>query len=777
MQRKDSASRTLVCLVLAAAVTLAGCGASSAETLETGDVRFMGSLPQALAGDEVSRVTVTLTASGVPTSTTALTRVDGTWSGTLYQVPVGTQRTFTAEAFGADGSLRYRGQATGVTITAGTTAVVAITLQSLQVGGAFDNTAPIIDSLVASASTVLPGGSLSLQATAHDPDTSDTFSYAWTATDGTFGSPGAGATIWTAPTTAGSYALTLTVTDSRGAASTLRVDITVVSTDGGAGSGAASVTVSFNTSPSVQRITASRSPVPVGQGTVVTAQASDGDGDTLSYQWATSCAGSWTQATSSAATFTPSAVPAGDACGSCALSVTVRDPKGGQSQGTLRVCVGPGTGASVPPRIVLANQSATSVNGGGTVTFRVLAEDGDGSALAFAWAASTGTLGTASSGFTSSENSWKAPTCAPSGPAPSVTATVTNAKGFSVSTTFSIAVLGTPDCAPENSGQWEGTGNLLTPRHSAGAVTLPSGKVLVVGGSIGGNGFTSAELYSPDTASWTSAGNMSVGRVFPTMTLLPSGKVLFTGGWAATHTNVPQKNVDIYDPATNTWTAAASMTFVRTTHTATLLPSGKVLVVGGNLTGDATSVRIPELYDPAANTWTPMTSAAPGSREGHAAVLLPSGKVLVVGGGLSAELYDPSANTWTPATGVTGTGWTHAFLLPSGKVLMVAGTLISVYDPALNVQTPVGSFTHARTYASLIQLPSGKLLVTGGTSSIGLTTEIFDPATGKASFTTSMPTSRYLMAASVLASGKVLFAAGYDRDRSVYLNAALLYTP
>ncbi|MCY1035393.1 hypothetical protein OV207_28360 [Corallococcus sp. BB11-1] len=57
--------------------------------------------------------------------------------------------------------------------------------------------------------------------------------------------------------------------------------------------------------------------------------------------------------------------------------------------------------------------------------------------------------------------------------------------------------------------------------------------------------------------------------------------------------------------------------------------------------------------------------------------------------------------------------------------MMVAGTLIAVHDPALNVQTPLGAFTHARSSASLIQLPSGKLLVTGGSSSIGLTAELF----------------------------------------------------
>ena len=59
------------------------------------------------------------------------------------------------------------------------------------------------------------------------------------------------------------------------------------------------------------------------------------------------------------------------------------------------------------------------------------------------------------------------------------------------------------------------------------------------------------------------------------------------------------------------------------------------------------------------------TGALRGSRANHTATLLPSGKVLVAGGDGSAELYDPAAGVWEPA-GVLHTPryWHTATLLP-----------------------------------------------------------------------------------------------------------------
>ena len=67
-----------------------------------------------------------------------------------------------------------------------------------------------------------------------------------------------------------------------------------------------------------------------------------------------------------------------------------------------------------------------------------------------------------------------------------------------------------------------------------------------------------------------------------------------------------------------------------TDHTATLLPSGKVLVAGGY--DDGGTLSSAELYDPASGTWT-ATGSLGTARYDHTATLLPSGKVLVAGGG------------------------------------------------------------------------------------------------------------------------------------------------
>ncbi|NNB85442.1 Kelch repeat-containing protein [Corallococcus exiguus] len=753
------------------------CDTGGEPERETGNVRFVSAVPQALAGDEITRVTVTLTASGVPSATTVLTKGTDGWSGTMYQVPAGTQRTFTAEAFAADGALRYRGAASDVTITAGTTSIVAITLQALNGPGPFDNSAPCIDSLVASASSILPGGSISLQATAHDPDASDSITYAWTSADGTFGSPTLTSTTWTAPVTPGVYGLTLTVTDSRGATATIRIDITVISKDGGTTAGTAEVSVTFNISPAVTRVTASRSPVPVGQSTTVTADVTDPDGDALTYQWAASCAGTWTDDTSNVASFTPTAVPAGDSCGNCALTVTVKDPKGGQTQGTLRICVGDGATTNVPPRIVLAHQSSASVVGDSTVTFRVLAEDGNGGALTFNWASSTGTLAAPSSGFTSSETSWKAPTCAPTGGNATVTATVTNAQGFSASQAFTVAVQNAPACTPPTTvARWDLTASMTQRRFGASLIPLASGKILVFGGTISSTALGTAELYDPATGTWSSAGTLGTAHYNPAVTLLPSGKVMVTGGFVAYPASTPLRAVEFYDPATNTWTAGPQMGFARGAHTSTLLPNGKVLVIGGVTTGDTVSNRSIELYDPATNSWVPVASPT-YARSNHRAVLLPSGKVLTVGGNLPSEIYDPSNNTWSTATGLTTRTFTDAFLQPSGKVVLVDGTLVAAYDPVLNVQATLGNFTYERASSSLVRLNSGKLLLAGGNSTVGLTTEVFDLSTGTSAFSTSMASNRYLMATTVLPSGKVLFISGYDRDDGATVSAVLVYTP
>jgi len=84
---------------------------------------------------------------------------------------------------------------------------------------------------------------------------------------------------------------------------------------------------------------------------------------------------------------------------------------------------------------------------------------------------------------------------------------------------------------------------------------------------------------------------MTVGRLDATATLLPTGKVLVAGG---EDNYVILASAELYDPSTGRWTPTGSMTTARYAHTATLLPSGRVLAAGGGATNSASA----ELYLP-----------------------------------------------------------------------------------------------------------------------------------------------------------------------------------
>src|SRR5262245_59974223 len=120
--------------------------------------------------------------------------------------------------------------------------------------------------------------------------------------------------------------------------------------------------------------------------------------------------------------------------------------------------------------------------------------------------------------------------------------------------------------------------NLGRDKHTA--TLLLNGQVLVVGGARGNFHFAiKTELYDPASGTWTLTDPLlnSNNRKYHTATLLPTGLVLVAGGVRA----VPLSTAGLYDPVTGMWAATASMDTARAAHTATLLPSGQVLVAGG----------------------------------------------------------------------------------------------------------------------------------------------------------------------------------------------------
>ncbi len=199
-------------------------------------------------------------------------------------------------------------------------------------------------------------------------------------------------------------------------------------------------------------------------------------------------------------------------------------------------------------------------------------------------------------------------------------------------------------------GTFTPTGSLNTARFSHTATLLDNGMVLIVGGVGPTNTLASVELYNPATGTFTLTGSLSAARYYHTATLLDNGEVLVAGGgnFNADSVFVYLFNVELYNPASGTFTAGGNLLNGRTLHTATLLDDGMVLIAGGTESGNILTSA--ELYNPATQTST-LTGSLNDAREIQTATLLDNGDVLIAGGFIStgaiasAELYMPPSLT------------------------------------------------------------------------------------------------------------------------------------
>ena len=310
-----------------------------------------------------------------------------------------------------------------------------------------------------------------------------------------------------------------------------------------------------------------------------------------------------------------------------------------------------------------------------------------------------------------------------------------------------------------------------------------------------------------------------------TATMLNNSRILIAGG--ANLTMQILNTSEQYDPSKGVFNCvggttgracAPSLHDVRFLHTATpLAGSSQVLIAGGE---DYTNVlATAEIYDAASKTYScvgGVSSAPPicnksmmNARYDHVAVPLQNGDVLLAGGlddtgavTPTAELYNPATKAFsrpvrcnTPREEFSGALFTSGPLM--GQVLISGGchpcnppnpsdfnTLKSaeLYDPSTGKFTFTGSMTTTRFLHSQTLLTSGPnsgdMLVAAGSGD--QSAELYDPATGSFKRAGDMTQIVFQPNVATLASGQVLLAGGAtvnSEDQVVPIKAAELYDP
>lgn len=289
---------------------------------------------------------------------------------------------------------------------------------------------------------------------------------------------------------------------------------------------------------------------------------------------------------------------------------------------------------------------------------------------------------------------------------------------------------------------------------------------------------------------------MNAERAAHSATLLPDGRVLIAGGFRAEGTSeIAISSAELFDPRTRSFTPTGDMNEPRNGHTATLLPDGQVLLVGGwSLSGRTPTA---ELYDSQFGTFE-YTGNMMAPRQGSTATLLKNGQVLIAGGDsmrntpqLSAELYDPSTKTFTPAGNLNEGRMGHtATLLADGKVLLVGGTAgndkilasAEIYDPDTGKFTPTGDANLVRYKHTAVLLKDGNVLIMGGADHRDWrgkydSAEIYSARAGTFTEISDMNFERFKLAeaAVLLADGNVLIAGGnrhieiFDAKKQIFI--------
>jgi N-acetylneuraminic acid mutarotase len=346
-----------------------------------------------------------------------------------------------------------------------------------------------------------------------------------------------------------------------------------------------------------------------------------------------------------------------------------------------------------------------------------------------------------------------------------------------------VAGVAAPDRAPAGPGRWRSVAASPLQTYLQSARVLADGRVLVLPSDTYET--FKAELYDPASDTWTTPiDRTSKGSSFAASALAGGQVLLLT----LDQQGASAGRAELIAVRSGTARPAASPGVVGSSRL-DLLPDGRVWLTGGVGGGTHTL-----LYDPTADAWTAGPDT-PADLQMQTVTPVPGGRVLV-GGVNKAVVYDLASKLWTDA-GTFPAYWTDyaAVRLPSGDVLFIGGVVEQTMSDGRLVQVnafqmtrwnhatgqlgPIQSAPMASSNSSTAVLADGTVLVAGGNPAVSgdplPRAVIYHPATRSWSIAAPLPVARAQAAAVTLADGRVLLAGGFGMFAGP--PPSLMYTP